>query len=103
MLRIPHRLIFKDVEYEPDKTVALLFTGRKDTDGRELYEGDIIRYLNVLEQDVICRVHYSEVLAAFCLLDDQDLYIQHLFNILSRYKVSKIGNGFENPELVRQR
>jgi hypothetical protein len=81
------------------------FTGLKDKQGKEVYEGDIIKA--VLEdsgelKDVVEQVYYTEEYAAFgpfCHLMhyDEGRWIDCLQN--DEFEV--IGNIYEHPELLK--
>jgi hypothetical protein len=68
------------------------FTGLKDKNGKEIYEGDIC-YMN----DILCHVVFEE--GAFLLqskkLQESFCMYEYIYN-----KFEVIGNIFENPELL---
>ena len=77
-----------DNKETPDNIVLMQYTGLKDKDGIEIYEGDIVK-------GSISNIRKSEVFFAY----GQFHPFAYLGGICGvHYKV--IGNKFENPELL---
>jgi uncharacterized phage protein (TIGR01671 family) len=73
------------------------FTGRTDKNGKEIYDGDIIK-----EYDEVVKVFYNDCTASFDIeysggdcdrLVYKDGHSEHSFEVL--------GNIYENPELIK--
>lgn len=89
--------------------VLLQYTGLKDKNGKKIYEGDIVRCINLLtsfDGDVtynilpsaptfIGIVEFSDT--AFCIKKIKNKLIT--YNLL-HYYLEVIGNIYENPELL---
>lgn len=115
-LMFPHKLIdqydkddfmlWGDIFSGQDKTVELMqFTGLKDKNGKEIYEGDVVRYTTphldhprdfkiVFNDGMFCQIELSprgyvdEGEEAGMWIDWEDITI--------------IGNIYENPELLEK-
>ena len=94
------------------------FTGLHDRNGKEIYEGDIIRvntYVNVqyevfepdelVAQEIITEVSYNELFGVFELITiEEDLHLKSwgFYNEDENNDLEVIGNIHETPELLNQ-
>lgn len=81
------------------------YTGSTDKNGRKIFEGDIVRYIDeVIEKEKVDEVKYNETHAAFCRLHKSKMGLQYLWlNEAVANKCEVIGNIFDNPELLGSR
>ena len=83
------------------KKAIMQYTGLKDKNGKEIYEGDIVKITETTDgKDVLALIHWKEKEACFgwklnflCMLSEKDLDSNN-------WEV--IGNIYENPELINE-
>ena len=82
------------------------YTGHKDCEGKEIFEGDILGDWNECDGQMVLSnevVYFDETLGSWML--DQSLHKDHsfatsLFENLNDFAYKVIGNIYENPDLV---
>jgi uncharacterized phage protein (TIGR01671 family) len=87
------RNVYHEVKYE---TIGQ-FTGKKDTNGKEIYEGDIVKTDN--ESNVMV-IEWCDKFASFVICKKGWLFRHFFGEGLEANKCEIIGNIYENPELV---
>lgn len=80
-----------------DDFILLQYTGLKNSDGTEIYEGDILEIRNLYESPKVAQVVYKDGMIA---LDDGDECSYLADSICHADVVEVIGNIYENPELL---
>ena len=79
---------------EDERYIFLQYTGMKDINDKEIYEGDIVLYLNNGKK---AQVFWSEYLLAYHLDFDNESYDLGCF---TEAELEVIGNIYENSELL---
>ena len=81
---------FKDIE-------LLKFSGAKDKAGQELYEADVIKFNDGID-DIYGLISYDDEDAVYCV--SYENVTEHLLNMAGDFEI--VGNIFENPDLHEQ-
>ena len=89
---------FETVEaaIEDDSAILMQYTGLKDKNGKEIYEGDIVKIKDLCDNDVDAFVGYVSYDNASFYINQQGVSHYRWID----YVVEIIGNIYENPELL---
>ena len=83
-------------EPAPLNVELMQYTGLRDKNGREVYEGDIVRFKDWWDEEMVGEVRYSEKDMAFTIVND----FWDGFPIMYADDLEVIGNIYKNPELL---
>lgn len=87
--------------YEEKDYEMLLYTGLKDKNGREIFEGDIIKSENHIPKTYIVEFIEGGFCGTHPNIKDFPIDINHFYDSTG-CMIEVIGNKFENPELMEE-
>ena len=86
-----------------DKETLGQYTGLHDKNGKEIYEGDIVKFRFKEDReefsDLIGYIEYQSTFAAFRIMSNQGSF---KIDITEIKFIEKIGNIYDNPELLEE-
>ena len=86
----------------PFHGVLMQYTGLKDKNGKEIYEGDIIRFQRITQGETILAVKWDEETGFFPFTECSYPRIGYECGRgIEEDTVEVIGNIYENPELLK--
>lgn len=87
----------------PEDTILMQYTGLKDKNGKEIYEGDIAKYEYEIGKHCVADVYFEERtgLHRISCQVSETMAINHILGLIeSNRTIEIIGNIYENPELL---
>lgn len=91
------------IEYfEPVDAEIMQYTGIKDSNGNEIYEGDIVKIEDYFGEDLIGNIIYDEATAGYVFHKGNERNYFQMTLDLENYVYYVIGNIYENPELLEE-
>lgn len=92
---------FTDIEVAPETVCQ--YTGLTDKNGRKIFEGDILRFVNYINNNEwLCSIEFLEgsFICRYIYEDGELGEYNHFTSWHEKVKWEVIGNIFDNPELI---
>ena len=87
--------------FDTEDMILMQYTGLKDKNGKEIYEGDIFK-IKYNKKDFMVWVEYSEKYAQFITRCEENILNDEPLGDLNEKHIEVIGNIYDNPELIKE-
>lgn len=92
-------LPFKDIDWATDKVEYIQYTGLKDKNGKEIFEGDIMYYdTRIGNMKIVWEYSCYKLVSDNVYNNKKEEYERRSIGNVHRLKI--IGNIYSNPELL---
>lgn len=93
---------FWETDKEGERFALCQYTGLKDKNNREIYEGDIVRNFGSDYVPVYTKGIYMALNTEQLKYPEEHRQLSTQFNVIWRNGCEIIGNIYENPELLKE-
>lgn len=96
-------VFYTDTTNATNNVVVEQYTGLKDKNGKEIYEGDVVHYTEKIapNKSSTYEVYYDQLHAMYALSPvDGKIDVGEFYGYIMRQQYEVIGNIHENPELL---
>lgn len=100
-LNVCHESMFRYLEDDGDDVILLQYTGLKDNNGVEIYEGDVLKVNGVFKQIVSMEIKTSETRGHGECYFSVGIEIASGYGSTHKNQLEVIGNIHQNPELLK--
>lgn len=91
--------VYAPIEFIVDGKTVGQYTGLLDKNGKEIYEGDIVRYYDDIEDELVSsHVIYHKESCSFCAAPTK--LCGDYIGICVHWQFEIIGNIYDNPSLI---
>lgn len=95
-----------DLDFYGTSLHLMQYTGLKDKNGKEIYEGDIVKYKRINGKEIIAEIEWRGEDGCYYYFNHKEPVDSDVSNKESTFFIATtiteiIGNIYENPELIK--